>query len=422
MQGTRVGTPLYLSPELIKQEPYDYKIDIWATGCVLYHVACLEPPFAGENLIVLGRNIVSKQPSPLPSVFSARLHSFIEKLMSKKPGDRPAVPEMMKLLPPFLKKEFAEASGTPEEAAETATASLTDPAIQKQVCTHAQKAMVPSLCAAQQRKTFDKEEHSKEHFVKVINAEIYQERVQPSQARSMNKGSSEKTKLEEPLQKGVTIKESLQKAQDLSFKEPQKRAEPPKHPKLSENLEAKLPIPAFLEEIKVVPPVSRVDKVDKPSDHSAIVEHCPPENIKKPDKEFHHVQSDSDYHDVFVRPLIRATQRPETALQKLRPTLSLLRSINVNTESGKPAILRPTSARVEKMHGFKGKDQCGDYGEVLCLDVHKKPEKNQNDVPVMKKEEGWHRPHSAMPLGKAVMLPDILRQNYCGGVLYAQGE
>ena len=29
----RVGTPLYLSPEVVKQLPYDYKIDTWAIGC-----------------------------------------------------------------------------------------------------------------------------------------------------------------------------------------------------------------------------------------------------------------------------------------------------------------------------------------------------------------------------------------------------
>ena len=49
-KGNRVGTPLYLSPELIKNMPYDHKIDTWAVGCALYHLACLEPPFHGDNL------------------------------------------------------------------------------------------------------------------------------------------------------------------------------------------------------------------------------------------------------------------------------------------------------------------------------------------------------------------------------------
>jgi NIMA (never in mitosis gene a)-related kinase len=45
VQGTRVGTPLYLAPELVKSQPYDHKIDIWAIGCALYHLAVMEPPF-----------------------------------------------------------------------------------------------------------------------------------------------------------------------------------------------------------------------------------------------------------------------------------------------------------------------------------------------------------------------------------------
>jgi serine/threonine protein kinase len=47
MKGKRMGTPLYLSPELVKNFAYDHKIDIWAVGCAMYHLACLEAPFYG---------------------------------------------------------------------------------------------------------------------------------------------------------------------------------------------------------------------------------------------------------------------------------------------------------------------------------------------------------------------------------------
>lgn len=46
----RVGTPLYLSPEVVREQAYDYKIDTWAFGCCLYHLAALEPPFLGDNI------------------------------------------------------------------------------------------------------------------------------------------------------------------------------------------------------------------------------------------------------------------------------------------------------------------------------------------------------------------------------------
>jgi len=48
---TLVGTPFYLSPELCRQQPYDYKSDVWSlvralsTSCV--EANYLTPPVAG---------------------------------------------------------------------------------------------------------------------------------------------------------------------------------------------------------------------------------------------------------------------------------------------------------------------------------------------------------------------------------------
>ena len=33
---TLVGTPYYLAPEIVENQPYDSKCDIWALGILLY--------------------------------------------------------------------------------------------------------------------------------------------------------------------------------------------------------------------------------------------------------------------------------------------------------------------------------------------------------------------------------------------------
>ena len=103
---TRVGTPLYISPELVKQKPYDYKTDIWSFGCSLYHLACLEPPFTGGNLIVLGNNIVKGVPKALPTHYSNELKSFVDKMLEKRADKRPSAKEALDMIPCDVRNEM----------------------------------------------------------------------------------------------------------------------------------------------------------------------------------------------------------------------------------------------------------------------------------------------------------------------------
>ena len=104
--NSRVGTPLYIAPELVKKEKYDYKIDIWSLGCSLYHLAKTNPPFNDENLIKLGNAIINEQPPNLPICYSDELYDFILRLMVKNKDHRPSAKEALDLIPEKIKNKF----------------------------------------------------------------------------------------------------------------------------------------------------------------------------------------------------------------------------------------------------------------------------------------------------------------------------
>ena len=104
--NSRVGTPLYIAPELVKKENYDYKIDIWSLGCSLYHLAKTIPPFTDENLIKLGNSILNDQPPNLPVCYSNELYNFILKLMVKNKDKRPSAIEALELIPEDIKRKY----------------------------------------------------------------------------------------------------------------------------------------------------------------------------------------------------------------------------------------------------------------------------------------------------------------------------
>ena len=47
------GTPLYMSPELVQEMPYDHTADLWSLGVIIYELFVGQPPFYTNSIYTL---------------------------------------------------------------------------------------------------------------------------------------------------------------------------------------------------------------------------------------------------------------------------------------------------------------------------------------------------------------------------------
>ncbi|GFN82177.1 serine/threonine-protein kinase nek1 [Plakobranchus ocellatus] len=88
---TCIGTPYYLSPEIVENMPYNNKSDIWSMGCVLYELTTLKHAFEAGNMKNLVLKIIRGNYPPVSPQFSYDLRGLIAQLFKRNPRDRPNV-------------------------------------------------------------------------------------------------------------------------------------------------------------------------------------------------------------------------------------------------------------------------------------------------------------------------------------------
>jgi hypothetical protein len=92
-QGAIVGTPAYMAPEQAQGKSVDGRCDLFSLGCVLYRMACGEPPFKGTDLISTLMAVATEEPRPpheLNRTLPKTLSDLILSLLAKEPTGRPA--------------------------------------------------------------------------------------------------------------------------------------------------------------------------------------------------------------------------------------------------------------------------------------------------------------------------------------------
>ncbi|XP_036318955.1 serine/threonine-protein kinase dst1 [Rhagoletis pomonella] len=89
--ATFVGTPYYMSPEIVKGSKYDRKSDVWAVGCLAYEMCALRTPFQAPKFDELTLNISNGKFSHIPDVYSGDLREIIAYMLSVDSEQRPSI-------------------------------------------------------------------------------------------------------------------------------------------------------------------------------------------------------------------------------------------------------------------------------------------------------------------------------------------
>ncbi|XP_030442770.1 serine/threonine-protein kinase 1 isoform X1 [Syzygium oleosum] len=97
-RNTFIGTPHWMAPEVIQENRYDGKVDVWALGVSAIEMAEGLPPRASVHpMRVLF--MISIEPAPMledKEKWSLVFHDFVAKSLTKEPRLRPTASEMLK--------------------------------------------------------------------------------------------------------------------------------------------------------------------------------------------------------------------------------------------------------------------------------------------------------------------------------------
>lgn len=98
-----VGTPYWMSPEVISRLPYGPEVDVWSLGIMVIEMVDGEPPFFNEPPLQAMRRIREMPPPRLKNAHkvTGKLQAFLDRMLVRDPAQRATAADL--LVHPFLR-------------------------------------------------------------------------------------------------------------------------------------------------------------------------------------------------------------------------------------------------------------------------------------------------------------------------------
>lgn len=99
MAENLIGTPWYLSPEIVKGQEVSYESDLWSFGIMLHRMCSLKWPYDPDGDMEFPElidEIINKDPPPIPDQYSPLMHGLVKNLLIKDKTKRCSIDDILK--------------------------------------------------------------------------------------------------------------------------------------------------------------------------------------------------------------------------------------------------------------------------------------------------------------------------------------
>lgn len=102
LASTLIGSPLYMSPEILDDQPYSFATDIWSLGCILYELLTRRYAFGAASYPGVVMKVTQGKFEPLGDHLSDGLRGLVGQMLQLDPGHRPSIQSVVKLVQALL--------------------------------------------------------------------------------------------------------------------------------------------------------------------------------------------------------------------------------------------------------------------------------------------------------------------------------